>query len=389
MTTCHAESVGHALSAGLSQPVGTADTRPYPPGEMSAPEKRSIAPRGVPDNQNLPDGHPPIAIGRIGVLLVNLGSPAGTDYWSMRRYLKEFLSDRRVIEVWRPLWLTILNLFVLTTRPSKSGHAYSIVWNHERNEGPLVTISRSQAEKLGAALAADARIVVDWAMRYGEPTIASRIDALKTAGCDRILVAPLYPQYAAATTATVNDVAFAALQKMRWQPALRTLPPYHDDPAYIDALAKTLSESLAGLDFEPELVLASYHGLPRDYLDKGDPYHCQCQKTTRLLRERLGWPGDRLRTVFQSRFGRAEWLQPYTDVTITELADSGVKRLAVIMPGFSADCLETLEEIAIRGAETFRAHGGEHYAAIPCLNDSPEGMALIETLVRRELAGWI
>jgi ferrochelatase len=357
---------------------------------MSALEKRSIAPRGAPDSQNLPDGHPPITVGRIGVLLVNLGSPAGTDYWSMRRYLKEFLSDRRVIEVWRPLWLTILNLFVLTTRPSKSGHAYSIVWNNERNEGPLVTITRSQAEKLGAALAvADGRIVVDWAMRYGEPTIASRIDFLKGAGCDRILVAPLYPQYAAATTATVNDVAFAALQKMRWQPALRTLPPYHDDPAYIEALAKTLSTSLAGLDFEPELVLASYHGLPRDYLEKGDPYHCHCQKTTRLLREKLGWPGDRLRTVFQSRFGRAEWLQPYADVTIAELADSGVKRLAVIMPGFSADCLETLEEIAIRGAETFRAHGGEDYTAIPCLNDGPEGMALIETLARRELAGWV
>jgi ferrochelatase len=357
---------------------------------MSAPEKGSIAPKGAPDNPNLPDGHPLVAAGRIGVLLVNLGSPAGTDYWSMRRYLKEFLSDRRVIEVWRPLWLIILNLFVLTTRPSKSGHAYSIVWNNQRNEGPLVTITRSQAEKLGAVFAAaDARIAVDWAMRYGEPAIAARIDALKATGCDRILVAPLYPQYAAATTATVNDVAFAAFQRMRWQPALRTLPPYHDDPAYIEALATTLTASLARLDFAPDLVLASYHGLPRDYLDKGDPYHCHCQKTTRLLREALGWPEERLRTVFQSRFGRAEWLQPYTDVTIAALASSGVRRLAVIMPGFSADCLETLEEIAIRGAETFRAHGGEHYAAIPCLNDGPEGMALIETLVRRELAGWI
>lgn len=357
---------------------------------MTNSESNSITPQGLPESAHLPDGHPPVSIGRIGVLLVNLGSPAGTDYWSMRRYLKEFLSDRRVIEVWRPLWLTILNLFVLTTRPSKSGHAYSIVWNNERNEGPLVTITRSQAEKLGARLAGvDKRIVVDWAMRYGDPPVAARIEALKAAGCDRILIAPLYPQYAAATTATVNDVAFAALQKMRWQPALRTLPPYHDHPTYIDALAKTLSASLAGLDFEPELVLASYHGLPRDYLDKGDPYHCHCQKTTRLLREALGWPEDRLRTVFQSRFGRAEWLQPYTDVTIEELAKSGVRRLAVIMPGFSADCLETLEEIAIRGGETFREHGGEHYAAIPCLNDGPEGMALLETLVRRELAGWI
>jgi ferrochelatase len=355
---------------------------------MNAPDTARIAPKG--EAAHLPDGHPSMAIGRIGVLLVNLGSPAGTDYWSMRRYLKEFLSDRRVIEVPRWRWWLILNLFVLTTRPSKSGHAYSIVWNREKNEGPLVTITRSQAEKLGGALgAADDRIIVDWAMRYGEPTIAARIEALKAAGCDRILVAPLYPQYAAATTATVNDVAFARLQTMRWQPALRTLPPYHDDPAYIDALATSLSVSLAKLDFEPELVLASFHGLPREYLDKGDPYHCQCQKTTRLLREKLGWPKERLRTVFQSRFGRAEWLQPYTDVTIAELAKSGVRRLAVIMPGFSADCLETLEEIAIRGGETFRQHGGEHYAAIPCLNDSPEGMALLETLVRRELQGWI
>jgi ferrochelatase len=310
---------------------------------MNAPDTGRIAPKGVAANANLPAGHPAVAIGRIGVLLVNLGSPAGTDYWSMRRYLKEFLSDRRVIEVPKWRWWLILNLFVLTTRPSKSGHAYSIVWNKERNEGPLVTITRSQAEKLGAALAAsDDRIVVDWAMRYGAPTIAARIEALKAAGCDRILIAPLYPQYAAATTATVNDAAFAHLQKIRWQPALRTLPPYHDDPAYIDALAKSLSASLAKLDFEPELVLASFHGLPREYLDKGDPYHCQCQKTTRLLREKLGWPKERLRTVFQSRFGRAEWLQPYTDVTIAELARSGVRRLAVVMPGFSADCLETL-----------------------------------------------
>lgn len=347
-------------------------------------------PKGEAAHKHAPEGHPPIAIGRIGVLLVNLGSPAGTDYWSMRRYLKEFLSDRRVIEVSRPVWWTILNLFVLTTRPSQSGHAYSIVWNNERNEGPLVTFTRSQAEKLGDALAeVDERIVVDWAMRYGEPTVASKIEALKVAGCDRILIAPLYPQYAAATTATVNDVAFAALQRMRWQPALRTLPPYHDDPAYIDALAATLSASLARLDFEPELVLASYHGLPRDYLDKGDPYHCQCHKTTRLLREKLVWPQDRLRTVFQSRFGRAEWLQPYTDETIAELAKAGTKRVAVVMPGFSSDCLETLEEIAVRGAEAFRENGGEHFAAIPCLNDGPEGMTMLEALVRRELAGWI
>lgn len=370
-------------------PVGSVEGKPYSPANMSAPTSETIAPKGEIPDAILPEGHPSVSVGGIGVLVVNLGSPAGTDYWSVRRYLKEFLSDRRVIEIWRPLWWMILNLFILTMRPSKSGHAYSLVWDHERNEGPLVAITRSQSEKLGAILGdLDGRIIVDWAMRYGAPPIASRIEALKAAGCDRILVAPLYPQYSAATTATVNDVAFSTLQKMRWQPALRTLPPYYDDPAYIEALAAGLSSSLSRLDFEPELVLASYHGLPRAYLDKGDPYHCHCQKTTRLLRDRLGWPERRLRTVFQSRFGRAEWLQPYADETIAELAKNGVKRIAVVMPGFSADCLETLEEIAIRGAETFRENGGDQFAAIPCLNDGPEGMELLKTLVRRELAGW-
>ncbi len=337
---------------------------------------------------SLPADHPRVAFGRVGVLLVNLGSPAGTDTPSVRRYLREFLSDRRVIEVPRPVWWVILNLFVLTTRPKKSGHAYAAIWNNEKNEGPLVTITRSQAEALGRALAGDG-VIVDWAMRYGSPSVGARLAALKAQGCERILVAPLYPQYAAATTATANDAAFTALQKMRWQPAVRTLPPYHDDPAYIAALAASLKASLAGLAFEPEVVLASYHGLPRAVLDKGDPYHCHCQKTTRLLREALGWPEEQLRIVFQSRFGRAEWLQPYTDVTIAELARSGTKRLAVIMPGFSADCLETLEEIGIRAAETFRQNGGAEFAAIPCLNDSAEGMGLIETLVRRELSGWL
>ncbi|KAB2873161.1 MAG: ferrochelatase [Bauldia sp.] len=335
----------------------------------------------------LPPGHPPVRFGRVGVLLVNLGSPAGTDYWSMRRYLAEFLSDRRVIEVARPLWWVILNAFVLTTRPQKSGRIYAMVWNKERNEAPLVTITRAQAAKLGARLAGGG-IVVDWAMRYGAPSVAERLQAMKAAGCDRILVAPLYPQYAAATTATANDAAFDALKGMRWQPAVRTLPAYHDDPVYVEALAESLTAGLAGLDFEPETVIASFHGLPRAFLDKGDPYHCQCQKTTRLLRERLGWPEEKLRICFQSRLGRAEWLKPYFDVTIAELARGGMKRLAVIMPGFSADCLETLEEIAIRGGETFRQNGGERYAAIPCLNDSEPGLRVIEHLVRRELSGW-
>jgi ferrochelatase len=335
-----------------------------------------------------PPGHPSVETGRVGVLLVNLGSPAGSDTASVRRYLRQFLSDRRVIEVARPVWWVILNGFVLTTRPQKSAHAYQQVWNRERNEAPLVTITRSQAGKLAAALATDG-VMVDWAMRYGEPSIDSRLRALKEAGCERILVAPLYPQYSASTTATVNDAAFATLQAMRWQPALRTLPPYHDDPAYIDALCEAMTEDLGKLDFEPELVIASFHGLPRDYLLKGDPYHCHCHKTARLMRARLGWPEERLRLAFQSRFGRAEWLQPYTDVTLAELGRQGVKRVAVVTPGFSADCLETLEEIAIRGGETFREAGGTHYAALPCLNDRPMGMRLLEHLARRELKGWL
>jgi ferrochelatase len=335
----------------------------------------------------LPPGHPPIKPPRVGVLLMNLGSPSGTDTGSVRRYLKEFLSDPRVIETWRPWWWLILNLVILNIRPKKSAHAYSQVWNKELNQSPLIVITRRQSEALAARLAGEG-IVVDWAMRYGEPAIGPRLEAMKAAGCERILLVPLYPQYSAATTATANDAAFAALAKMRWQPAVRTLPPYHDDPAYIDALATSLKDALAGLPFEPEMVLTSFHGLPREYLDKGDPYHCQCQKTARLLREKLGWPAEKLRIVFQSRFGAAEWLTPYADITLSELAKSGVKKIAVMMPGFSADCLETLEEIAIRGAETFREAGGEQFAAIPCLNDSDPGMAMVEALVRRELAGW-
>jgi ferrochelatase len=336
----------------------------------------------------LPPSHPPVKRPRVGVLLMNLGSPAATDVGEVRRYLREFLSDRRVIETWRPLWWLILNLVILNIRPKKSAHAYSQVWNTELNQSPLIVITRQQSEKLAARLAGDG-IIVDWAMRYGEPAIGPRLEAMRAAGCERILLAPLYPQYSAATTATANDAAFATLAKMRWQPAVRTLPPYHDDAGYIAALATSLRDSLAALPFEPELVLTSFHGLPREYLDKGDPYHCQCQKTARLLRDKLGWPAERLRIVFQSRFGAAEWLTPYTDVTLAELAKSGVKKVAVMMPGFSADCLETLEEIAIRGAETFREAGGEQFAAIPCLNDSEPGMAMIEGLVRRELAGWV
>jgi ferrochelatase len=336
----------------------------------------------------LPSGHPPIQQPRVGVLLINLGSPSGTDYWSVRRYLKQFLSDPRVIEIWRPLWWLILNLVVLSTRPQRSGHAYAQIWDNQRNESPLVGVTRAQAEKLAPRLAGD-DVVVDWAMRYGEPAIGRKLAALRAAGCERILIAPLYPQYSATTTATANDTAFAELKRMRWQPAVRTLPAYYDDPAYIATLAASLKSHLARLPFEPEIVLASFHGLPREYLNKGDPYHCHCQKTTRLLREQLGWSKEKLRIVFQSRFGAAEWLQPYADVTIAELAWSGVKKIAVVTPGFSADCLETLEEIAIRAAATFKQNGGEDFAVIPCVNDSPEGVALIEALVRRELSGWL
>jgi ferrochelatase len=355
---------------------------------MLNPTQPSAATRSV-DPSRLPADHPDVRVGRIGVLLLNLGTPDATDYWSVRRYLKEFLSDRRVIEVSRPVWWVILNLFVLTTRPQRSGRAYASIWNRDRNESPLKTTTRSQSERLAAMLGDDDRILVDWAMRYGNPSTASRLTAMMDAGCDRILLVPLYPQYSASTTASANDAAFAAMARMRWQPAVRTLPPYYDHPAHIEAIARSLTDGLAALDFEPQKVLASFHGMPVDYLLKGDPYHCQCQKTARLVREQLGWPEERLTVTFQSRFGRAEWLKPYTDETVKQLARDGLKRLAVITPGFAADCLETVEEIAIQNAGFFHAEGGEKFAAIPCLNDSDTGMAMLEELVRTELKGWI
>ena len=337
-----------------------------------------------------PAGHPPAASGRIGVLIVNLGTPDATDYWSMRRYLKEFLSDRRVIETNRILWWLILNLVILTIRPGRKGRDYDKIWNHARDESPLKTITRAQADALATILApADGRITVDWAMRYGNPSIASRLDAMQRAGCERILIVPLYPQYCAATSATVADKVFDTLKTMRWQPAVRIAPPWHDDPVYIEAVAGSLEAELAKLPFEPEKVLASFHGIPKDYLVKGDPYYCQCHKTARLLGARLGWDDGKFMLTFQSRFGAAEWLQPYTDMTVKALAESGVKSLAIVTPGFTADCLETLEEIADENAEIFHHAGGENFAAIPCLNDSVPGMTVIAHVVRRELAGWI
>ena len=341
----------------------------------------------------LPEGHPPVKARRVGVLLTNLGTPDATDYWSMRRYLSEFLSDRRVIEVPRALWWVILNGAVLTTRPGRKGKDYATIWNRELNESPLKTTTRSQAEKLGAALNANRRsdesVAVEWGMRYGNPSIRSALDRLTQQGCDRILLVPLYPQYSAATTATACDKTFDALMTMRWQPSLRVAPPYADDPDYIKAIAQSIRDGLAALPFEPEVILASFHGVPKAYLLKGDPYHCQCAKTWRLVREALGLTPERFMLTFQSRFGRAEWLQPYTDETVKALARRGVKRIAIVTPGFLADCLETLEEIGVENAHYFRENGGEHFARIDCLNDSQAGMRVIETLVRRELMGWL
>lgn len=342
-----------------------------------------------PDVSHLPENHPPVTFGRVGVLLLNLGTPDGTSYLPMRRYLKEFLSDERVIEEPKWKWWPILNLIILTVRPSRKGRDYATIWNNELDEGPLKTITRSQADKLAARLSEHPRVIVDWAMRYANPTTESRIRELQKQGCERILLVPLYPQYAAATTATACDQAFRALMKMRWQPFVRVAPAYHDDPVYIDRLARSMRSSLAQLDFEPEKIVATFHGMPQKYFDKGDPYHCHCQKTSRLLREALGWPEDRWLTTFQSRFGNDPWLQPYTDMTVERLAKEGVKKLALVAPGFSADCLETLEELDGENRHIFEENGGEKFAYLPALNDSDDGVDVIEAVVRRELQGWI
>jgi ferrochelatase len=329
---------------------------------------------------------------RIGVLLMNLGTPDATDYRSMRRYLKEFLSDRRVIEEPRLKWWLILNLIILTVRPGRKGKDYDKIWNRERNESPLKSITREQAEKLSTALApgqTQDRIVVDWAMRYGNPAVAERLAALQAEGCDRVLLVPLYPQYAAATTATACDQAFRALMAMRWQPTVRVAAPYFAEPAYINAVAASMREQLDKLDFEPEVLLMSFHGMPEKYAENGDPYPTHCQETARLVRERLGWPETRWHMTYQSQFGNDPWLQPYTIDTVAHLARSGVKSLGIVAPGFSADCLETLEELNMENRQAFLDNGGQRFAYIPCLNASPLGVGVIESVVRRELAGWI
>ncbi len=324
-----------------------------------------------------------------GVLLVNLGTPDTADAGGVRVYLKEFLSDPRVIENQGLLWKLILNGIILRRRPRIKARDYQKIWNKERDESPLKTITRSQAEKLARGVAGHDHVEVDWAMRYGNPSIKAGIEALVKRGCERILVVPLYPQYSAATSATVCDEVFRVLASMRAQPTLRVTPPYYDMPDYIEAIATSIDAHLATLSFKPELIVASFHGMPKEYVDKGDPYQAQCIATVDALRARLKLDASKLLLTFQSRFGNAEWLQPYTDKTIEQLARDGVKRIAVVTPGFSADCLETLEEIAQENAEIFRHHGGEAFSAIPCLNDSDAGMNVIRELVLRELQGWI
>ncbi len=327
--------------------------------------------------------------GRVGVLLVNLGTPDTADASGVRVYLREFLSDARVIENQGLLWKLVLNGIILRVRPGRKARDYLKIWNTERNESPLKTITRAQSDRLAAAISDHDHVVVDWAMRYGNPSIASRIEALTAQRCDRLLVVPLYPQYSAATSATVCDEVFRVLAGMRAQPTLRVSPPYYDDAAYIEALAVSIDAHLETLPFVPELIVASFHGMPQKYVDKGDPYQAQCIATTEALRRRMGLDASKLLLTFQSRFGFDAWLQPYTDKTMERLAKEGVRRIAVVTPGFSADCLETLEEIAQENAEIFKHNGGEQFAFIPCLNDSDPGMDVIRQLVLRELQGWI
>ncbi len=339
---------------------------------------------------SLPSDHPPVKTPKTGVLLLNLGTPDGTDYWSMRRYLSEFLSDRRIIQASPLFWQPLLQGIILTTRPSKSGHAYASIWNKELDESPLRTYTRSQCEKIAANVQKDyPDLVFDWAMRYGNPSTKTGLDALVAQGCTRIMLFALYPQYSACTTATAYDKAFDALKTMHRQPAIRTAPAWHDDPDYIRILAASITDHLSTLPSAPDHIVASFHGLPKKYLMQGDPYHCFCQKTSRLVREALDWPHDKWTTTFQSRFGPTEWVQPYTDKTIEKLAEQGAKHVAIVSPAFVSDCVETLEEINIGLRESFLEKGGETFTYIPCLNDAPAHIDFLSNLIRRELSGWL
>ena len=326
--------------------------------------------------------HPEVKFGKTGVLIVNLGTPDSTSWLDIRKYLKEFLSDRRVIEVNPFIWQIILNLFILTFRPSKTAHAYKKIWRKESNESPLLFFTRTQADKLKNKIGNE-KIIVDFAMRYGNPSIKSKLSKLKENGCENIVILPLYPQYAAATTATVCDEVYRSLMKMRWQPSLQIIPHYESEPLYINALVNSIENKIAEINWKPDLIISSYHGIPKSYFAKGDPYHCYCQKTTRLMKEKFN--KIEIHTTFQSRFGPQEWLTPYTDKTLESLPNKGIKNLLVICPGFASDCVETLEEINIQGKESFLSNGGENFDLIPCLNDSRDHIELFEKLVRRYL----
>ena len=326
--------------------------------------------------------HPEVKFGKTGVLIINLGTPDSTNWFDIRRYLKEFLSDRRVIEVNPFIWKIILNLFILTIRPSKTAHAYKKIWRTESNESPLLYYTRSQSNKLNKIIGND-KIIVDFAMRYGNPSIKSRLSKLKDNGCENIIILPLYPQYAAATTATVCDEVYRSLMKMRWQPSLQIIPHYESEPMYIDALVNSIKSKIKSINWKPDLIISSYHGIPKSYFDKGDPYHCYCHKTTRLMVEKI--KDVEIRTTFQSRFGPQEWLTPYTDKTLENLPKEGVKNILVICPGFASDCVETLEEIDIQGRESFLEKGGENFDLVPCLNDSVDHIHLFEKLIRKYL----
>ena len=328
------------------------------------------------------ENHPDIKFGKTGILLINLGTPDSTSWWDIRKYLKEFLSDRRVIEVNPILWQIILNLFILTFRPSKTAHAYKKIWRKENNESPLLYFTRNQAHKLKTVIGNE-KIIVDFAMRYGNPSINSRLNMLKKEGCENIVILPLYPQYAGATTATVCDEVYRSLMRMRWQPSLQIIGHYESEPIYIRALINSIEKKIQEINWKPDLIISSYHGIPKSYFDKGDPYHCYCQKTTRLMKEQFN--KIEIQTTFQSRFGPKEWLTPYTDKTLVSLPSKGTKNLLVICPGFASDCVETLEEINIQGRESFLKNGGENFDLIPCLNDNPDHIALFETLVKRYL----
>tara|TARA_B100001121_G_scaffold300491_1_gene310413 strand:- start:1271 stop:2263 length:993 start_codon:yes stop_codon:yes gene_type:complete len=326
--------------------------------------------------------HPKVKFGKTGVLIINLGTPDSTSWWDIRKYLKEFLSDRRVIELNPLIWKVILNLFILTFRPSKTALAYKQIWRKETNESPLLYFTKNQAIKLNKKVGNE-KLIVDFAMRYGNPSINLKLNKLQQEGCENLIILPLYPQYAAATTASVCDEVYRSLMKMRWQPSLQVIPHYESEPLYIDALINSIEKKINEIKWKPDLIISSYHGIPKSYFEKGDPYQCYCQKTSRLMRE--NFKKIEIQTTFQSRFGPQEWLTPYTDKTLEALPGKGIKNLLVICPGFASDCVETLEEINIQGRESFIENGGENFDLIPCLNDSPDHIALFQKLISKYL----